>query len=619
LLRIQNIILEMIAKGESLHQTADRLCREAEAAVPNTACSILTVDNAGCLHTLAAPSLPDSYSSALEGLAIGPMVGSCGTAAYLRAPVTVKDIASDPLWAGFRHLILPLGYAACWSSPIVDVAGNILGTFAFYYRDRRGPSAPERDLVAACIHLCVIALERHDRVLERDRMANVDGLTGLGNRTCFNAALDALDCTQAGAWALLAIDLDNLKVVNDTFGHHAGDMLLRTVASRVAEAASQDRAYRLGGDEFAVIVQSPAMLRDMEAYANHILETINPPVECAGHTLHPRATIGGAVVSTTDHLPDRVRQHADYALYHAKETGRGGFVRYWPGLGTSITHRLSAIQAVGAALKDGRIEAFYQPILRLDTGEIVGVEALCRMRTVEGRICTAGEFYEATSDANVARTLTDTMLSQVARDVRDWLAMGIDFQHVGVNVSSADFYRTIPLHENLAAAFRKEGVPLKHLIVEVTEGVYLDDRDNRIGKEIEAMRRHGLRVALDDFGTGFASLTHLLTVPVDIIKIDRSFVARLVPNGASAAIVEGVSMIAKKLGMRLLAEGIEKEMQAAQLCNFGCVLGQGFLYSPAVDRFAMTDLMLRHAQGSGRPLRADDHQPPSAASVARRG
>jgi EAL domain-containing protein (putative c-di-GMP-specific phosphodiesterase class I) len=127
-----------------------------------------------------------------------------------------------------------------------------------------------------------------------------------------------------------------------------------------------------------------------------------------------------------------------------------------------------------------------------------------------------------------------------------------------------------------------------------------------------------VKVALDDFGTGFASLTHLLTVPVDIIKIDRSFVARLVPNGASAAIIEGVSMIANKLGMRLLAEGIEKEMQAAQICNFGCVLGQGFLYSPAVDRSAMTDLVLRHAQGSGRPLRADDHQPPSAASVARR-
>ncbi|MEC3909373.1 EAL domain-containing protein [Sphingobium sp. CR2-8] len=609
----------MIAKGEGIHDTADRLCREAEAIVPNMACSILTVDRAGRLHTLAAPSLPDSYSSVLEGVAIGPTAGSCGTAAYLHESVTVEDIASDPLWDDYRHLILPLGYRACWSTPIIDGGGTILGTFAFYYRQCRGPSAAERDLVDACIHLCVIALERHDRVLERERMAHADGLTGLANRACFNAALDALDCTQAGAWALLAIDLDNLKVVNDTFGHHAGDILLRTVASRLADAAAPDRAFRLGGDEFAVIVHAPSNLYDMEGYANAILERLIPPVECAGHTLYPRATMGGAILSPTDHLPDNVRQNADYALYHAKETGRGGFVRYWPGLGTSITQRLSAIQAVGAALKDGRIDAYYQPVLRLDTGEIVGVEALCRMTTTEGRVCSAAEFYEATTDATIARILTDTMLAKVARDVRDWLAMGMAFQHVGLNVSSADFYRPVPLHEHLSAGFAKEGVPLHHLIVEVTEGVYLDDRDNSIGQQIEAMRHHGLKVALDDFGTGFASLTHLLTVPVDIIKIDKSFVARLVRGGASAAIIEGLSLIANKLGMRLLAEGIEQEAQARQLCDFGCIIGQGFLYSPAVHRAEMTDLLLHYAQGTGRSLRAAAHRSSSSPAMALRG
>ncbi len=599
MLRLQNIILEMVAKGESLLDTADRLCREVEAMVPDIVCSVLTLDHAGFLHPLAAPALPESYSAALEGLGIGPRAGSCGTAAYLRLPVAVTDIEQDPRWADFRHLILPLGYKACWSSPIADAKGNVLGTFAFYYREKRGPSDAEKEIVAACVHLCVIALERHDRVLERDRLANVDELTGLANRACFNAALAGLQCSEPGAWALLALDLDNLKVVNDSFGHHAGDILLREVAVRIAEACAPDKAFRLGGDEFAVIVQSPQALRDIDAAANRILERIGEPVQGAGHVLYPQATMGGAILAPTDRLAHAVRQNADFALYHAKETGRGGFVRYWPGIGTSITHRLSAIQEVGAALLEGRIHAYYQPIIRLDTREIVGVEALCRLTGEDGRVRSAAEFCEALSDAHIACAITDIMLSRVAADVRRWLDMGIPFQHVGVNVSSADFHRG-HLLEHVSAAFRNEDIALKHLIIEVTEGVYMGQRDHMIAREIEKMRENGLKVALDDFGTGFASLTHLLTVPVDIIKIDKSFVARLAPEDASTAIVEGLFVIAKKLGIKVVAEGIETESQASQLRDFGCLLGQGYLYSHAVSRDVMTDLLLEFAQGIRR-------------------
>lgn len=589
MLRLQNLILEMVAKGETIESTADRLCREVEALQPGVICSVLSVDKSGLIHPLAAPSLPETYSAALDGIPIGPNVGSCGSAAYLRTPVAVVDIERDPRWECFKELALPIGLKACWSSPICNAAGDVLGTFAFYYQEPRGPNQFEQQMVATCVHLCALALERHERVVERERQANVDPLTGLGNRACFNKALAALPCASPGAWALLLVDLDNLKTVNDTFGHHVGDLLIHQAACRIATAATPDGVFRLGGDEFAVIVQSPNALRDIEQAATVIIEAIAAPTECDGHLIHPKATIGGAVLSRDDHIPESVRQNADFALYHAKETGRGGFVRYWPGIGTAITHRLKAIQRVGAALKEDRIDAYYQPIVRLDTREIVGAEALCRL-TEDGAVILAEDFCDATSDAHIASGITERMLSRVVSDMRAWSEMGIPLPRISLNVSSSDFYLG-KLYEQLTAAFADERISLEHLVLEVTEDICIGQRDYSAARQIKAMRAKGLLVALDDFGTGFASLTHLLTFPVDMIKIDKSFIDRLSPGSASSAIVKGLLDIAREMRISVVAEGVETEMQAAQLRSLGCPLGQGFLFSRAVDRDSFAHML----------------------------
>jgi diguanylate cyclase (GGDEF)-like protein len=608
-LELQNTILEMIATGETLANTAERMCVEAEKLAPGAICSVLVVDRAGLVHPLAGPSLPPGFSAAVEGSSIGPQAGSCGTAAYLREEVTVTDIENDPRWSEFRQLALPFGLRACWSKPILNVAGEVIGTFAFYYRERRGPTQLEREIVRHCVHLCVIALERHQRVMERERRAFTDGLTGLPNRAAFDAALAQLDCALPGDWALLVLDLDNLKVVNDTFGHPAGDCLLRTAATRIAAEADGGRAFRIGGDEFAILLDADRHTLDLDRSAQRVLEAMAEPAECGGHIVVPRATVGGAVLAAGDAVAERVRQNADFALYHAKETGRGGFVRYWPGLGTNITRRLGDIREVDAALRDHRIEAFYQPVVRLDTREIVGLEALCRMR-LGNRIISAGDFQEAMRDVHVARALTARMMKLVAADVRAWLDMGIPFQHVGVNVSSADMHGG-SLESMLAAAFGKEGVPLKHVIVEVTETVYMGTEDLSVQKALETLRAKGFRVALDDFGTGYASLTHLLTVPVDIIKIDKSFVDRLAPGNASMIIVRGLLQIARELDIRVIAEGIETEDQADLLQAAGCALGQGYLFSRAVDRNATTALLMDRAQYSAgsTTLQAEPRMP----------
>ena len=525
---------------------------------------------------------------------IGPRSGSCGAAAFSLAEVAVVDIASDDRWTDFRHLALPLGLKACWSSPIVGADGRVIGTFAFYYRECRGPTVGEREIVQQFVYLSVIALDRHQRVAEYERRAFADALTGLANRAAFNAALDALNCDVPGDWALLILDLDNLKVINDTFGHQAGDSLLQIAGERFADAVSPNPAFRIGGDEFAAIVHSRAALRDLQGTADRILTQFTKAADCAGNLVTPRATIGGAVVSVGDRAAEHVRQHADFALYHAKETGRGGFVRYWPGLGSNMTRRLGNIREVDAALREDRIEAYYQPVVRLDTREIVGLEALCRMRLGD-QIVPAIDFQEATKDVHVATALTQRMIALVAADVRIWLDMGIPFQHVGINVSSADMHGGL-LERMLESAFSKEEVPLSHVVLEITEAVYMGEGNRVVQQSVEALRAKGLRVALDDFGTGFASLTHLLTVPVDILKIDKSFVDRLAPGDAGTAIVEGLMHIAKQLNIRVIAEGIETEDQAIRLESAGCVLGQGYLFSRAVDRQSTTVLLASRSQ-----------------------
>jgi EAL domain-containing protein (putative c-di-GMP-specific phosphodiesterase class I) len=341
---------------------------------------------------------------------------------------------------------------------------------------------------------------------------------------------------------------------------------------------------------------------DIEAIARKIFDVLAEPADCDEHAIAATATIGAAMLSIEDRDAETVRRNADFALYHAKEMNRGGLVRYAADLGTAMTHRLDAIRDVAAALSDGRIDAYYQPIVRLDTRAIVGLEALCRLITEDGQVVPAAAFQEATSDARVATHLTRRMMTVVAADIRRWLDMGIPLQHVAINVSSADFHGG-KLCAELTEAFERQNVPLEHVILEVTESVYISQRDPVVPRAIKAMRAKGLRIALDDFGTGFASLTHLLTVPVDIIKIDKSFIDRLDPNDPSSFIVEGLITIARNLGVRVVAEGVETERQLSQLRDFGCTLGQGYLFSKPVHRDAVTAMLVRLAQSPAEMLR----------------
>ncbi|MCJ2185559.1 bifunctional diguanylate cyclase/phosphodiesterase [Novosphingobium beihaiensis] len=578
-----------------LAEVMAQICWHIEDRLPGVTCSVLTVDRSGTLHPLAAPSLPEAYSQGLDNLAIGPKVGSCGTAAYIAQPVEAHDIANDPRWApfpDFQAAALSLGLKGCWSSPLIDDSGTVLATFALYFSTPRGPTDEEREIVRVCLHLCELAFAHHFRAADRERRANTDALTGLPNRGSFSRAIAHLNCDDPGSWAILIMDLDNLKTVNDTFGHSMGDRLLQEVAARLSRFAVPDSAFRIGGDEFALLVKDPARLEDIGRTAGDILEILAPAVDCNQFSLIPEATIGGAVVVGDEASADAVRHNADLALYHAKESGRGGFVKYCSDIGTRITAHMSSIESLDDALQEERIEAWYQPIVRLKDQRIVGLEALCRMVSPSGEIISAASFADAASDARVASVLTERMLSTVARDMKVWRDLGIDFGYVGVNVTAVDM-RGGRLEETLDRFFADDGLR-NRLVLEVTENVYIGDRDKHVAEAISALRGRGVRIALDDFGTGFASLTHLLELPVDSIKIDQAFTTRLPGDEVSCTIIAGLVAIAEKLGACVTAEGVETPAQAAKLQELGCKIGQGFLFARSMPRAEVAQLLARH-------------------------
>jgi diguanylate cyclase (GGDEF)-like protein len=590
LLEIKSKILEMIAIGVDLAPTIEELCRLVEVALPEITCSVQVVLE-GRLVPLAAPSLPPGFVEALARLPSGPAIAGLETANWSGDSSPVGEEAE--LWRhDYTAMASPYGYKACLSEP-VKAGHRTAGTFAFHYRSDRSASPQEREIMTSCVHLCTIAFERTERVQERQRLAYTDPLTGLPNRARFSDLLAGFENGAQGGWSLLLLDLDNLKLVNDTFGHVAGDDLIKIVADRLKEAAKPNKTFRLGGDEFAVVVEHDSADK-LANVAGDLLSAIKQPAACAGHRVLPGATIGGAV-SELAQATSETRQKADIALYHAKERNRGGYAACREDLGSILIKRFQAIRDVTAALQEDRIIPFYQPIVRLDSLEVVGFEALCRMKAASGAIIPAADFHEATKDAQVAAELTQCMLVKVSSDARRWLEKGLPFQHVGINLSAADFH-TGTLQQRLCEIFSEAGVPLQHIILEVTESVYLGRTDHAISDEIEQLRATGMRVALDDFGTGFSSLTHLLTVPVDIIKIDKSFIDRLIPNDPGAAIVEGLLNIAHKLGIRVVAEGIETVEQLEQLRQLGCSLGQGYLFSKPVDWQTATELLRDRGQ-----------------------
>lgn len=572
--------LDALARETPVVQIMDMICQEVERISPEVVSSILSVDENGRMHALAAPSLPEKFSRALDGLVMGPASGSCGTSAFRGAEVVVTDIETDPLWVDFAQIALPLGLKACWSTPIISSKGHVVGTFAFYYREKREPDVFHRRLVDVCVNLCALALEREAARAEIQKLAFYDALTELPNRSLLLAKAEqaiagaARDSTPL---AVLFVDLDRFKQINDTLGHTVGDDVLRLAAQSLAQGRrSSDIIGRLAGDEF-VLVLPQCDGNHAADIAEQIQINLSRPQRVGDVTHVLSASIGISLFPENGEDIETLLRRADIAMYEAKASQRGGFSFFSNEMNLRAQERLALEAALRQAIREKQLRLFYQPQIRLADGAIYGVEALARWHhPVLGEISPV-RFIPLAEDCGLIGELGLWVLEEACRQMADWRSRGIDVPVVAVNLSPTNFHNA-DLPDIIAELLQRFALGPQQLTLEITENVLLDGNVGTLAS-IDDIRDLGVRLSMDDFGTGYSSLSYLRRLPVSELKLDKSFVRDLQHDQTARALSEAVIRIGESLQLVVVAEGVEDQAQLNLLKQQGFHVIQGFLLS----------------------------------------
>jgi diguanylate cyclase (GGDEF)-like protein len=422
-------------------------------------------------------------------------------------------------------------------------------------------------------------------------LAHYDALTDLPNRVLFRERLEqALKAVRPGEQlAVLYIDIDEFKSVNDALGHPVGDELLMGVADRLRGCLNaSDVAARLGGDEFAVIQTAIKSQSETMELVDKIHSAIRQPFECAGNLITSDASIGIALACDERLDLDQLLRNADLALYGAKGDGRRTYRFFETGMDARARERRSLELELRQAISDGSLEAWYQPVLNLENNRVSSCEALLRWRHPERGMISPAEFIPIAEETGLINQLGHWVLNTACAEAINWP----DEVRVAVNVSPIQF-RSQTLALNVAAALAASGLSADRLELEITEAVLIRD-DEAALEVLHQLRKLGVRIALDDFGTGYSSLSYLQRFPFDKIKIDRSFIRDLAGAGASSSIVQAVVNIAAASDMTTTAEGVETQQQRNLLHILGCTEMQGFLFSPAIPAVEIRRLLLSH-------------------------
>jgi diguanylate cyclase (GGDEF)-like protein len=425
-------------------------------------------------------------------------------------------------------------------------------------------------------------MEAHKTI---ENLAFYDPLTELPNRRML---LDRLRKSLAASArsgklrAMLFVDLDKFKSVNDLFGHQAGDLLLQESARRLTRSTREaDTVARLGGDEFVVMLEELSDLPEEAAarakmIAEKILAVISQPYLLAGHQCFITSSIGITIIGNRQENPDEVLQQADIAMYQAKAAGRNTLRLFEPDLRTAANAHAELEKELRAAVREKQFLLYYQP--QMDRGVLTGVEALVRWNHPHRSIVAPGEFIPLAEDTGLILPLGEWVLETACAQIAAWARVKENAHiAIAVNISSRQI-RHPEFVQRVLAMLDRDGANPHNLMLELTESMLVDNIDDTIAKMTE-LRRHGLRFSMDDFGTGYSSLSYLRRLPLDQLKIDRSFVLNLLTDAVSGAIVRTVISLSQALGLPVIAEGVETEEQRKFLAGLGCHAYQGNLFS----------------------------------------
>jgi diguanylate cyclase (GGDEF)-like protein/PAS domain S-box-containing protein len=695
-------ILQQLADGHDLPALLEATVRGIEALDPAMLCSILLLDHEGKhLQLGAAPSLPAHYNTAVHGIAIGPGVGSCGTAAHTAQRVVVEDIQTDPLWEGYRELADSAGVRSCWSQPIFSSHGKVLGTFAIYHRTPCAPTPEHIGLIEQVARLASIAIERkqaeerlhlaasvftharegimitsedgriidvneafsritgysreealghNPRFLKSGRQersfyvamwqelqdkghwqgelwnrrkngehyaemktisavrdeqgvvrqylslfsditafkehelqlqfnAHHDALTGLPNRTLLADRLkQAMSQTKRRGLrlAVLYLDLDGFKAVNDRHGHETGDQLLMALATRIRHALREgDTLARIGGDEFVAVMQDLCDIEQALPVVNRVLAAAAQPVAIGKLTLQVSASLGLTAYPQSEEVDaDQLLRQADQAMYQAKLAGKNRCHVFDAEQDRSVRGHHESIEHIRHALLHHEFVLHYQPKVNMRTGQIVGAEALIRWQHPHRGLLAPGSFLPVIEDHPLALDIGEWVMETALQQMDTWRAAGLHLP-VSINLGARQLQQPDFVERLRARLAAHPEVQHGDLELEVLETSALGDLA-RVSQIMVACRDMGVAFALDDFGTGYSSLAYLKRLPVHQLKIDQSFVRDMLDDPDDLAILEGVLGLSRAFHREVIAEGVETVDHGEMLLYLGCELGQGY-------------------------------------------
>jgi diguanylate cyclase (GGDEF)-like protein len=592
---------EAIMRAKTREELFQLVCDAAVNGAKFTSTTIGMVEPGNEFFRIAATAGPDALKLKNVRLAVTAARpegrGLCGTAFRTGTPCVINDYEADPRTSPWHtsHRGTNSGAAL----PLFS-NGRAVGALLFL-SDERNTFTPEFvELLQRLADNVSFALDNFDRADEKTKaderieyLASHDSMTNLPNREMFNELLrHAIEAAHRHQrrFAVLFIDLDRFKVINDSLGHNAGDMLLVEIASRLHNALrSSDVVARLGGDEFVVILGETAESDDVERIARNLLSVLSQSLQLSGHECHTTASIGIAMYPSDGSDVQTLTKNADMAMYLAKEDGKNGFRFFSKEVKTQSIERLTLEMALRRALERNQFALHYQPKVDMASGQITGVEALLRWTHPDLGVLPPTQFIPLAEETGLIVPIGRWVLKEACAQNMAWQRRGLRPVSMAVNLSPRQFVDE-HLLQDIDEALAASGMSPVLLQLEVTESMVMRNVSRAV-KVLDAIQSRGIRLAIDDFGTGYSSMSLMKQFPIDTIKIDRSFVRDLPEDSEDQAIAQAIISMGKALGMTVIAEGVETTEQEAFLRNHACDEMQGFLFSELVPPQQLADLL----------------------------
>jgi diguanylate cyclase (GGDEF)-like protein len=574
--------LETITQNQPLEESLRHLVQLLEHQLPGSLCLILLA-KPGRLCQVAASSFNKEQASVFEALRLEEIAQAFGSQSNQRDIIFIENLllSHEVTVRDWAHL---LDVKCCWLAPVADPSDALVSLVLVFFSEEYPATAQDRGRLEMARDMASIAVKHRQLTDKLSYQAQHDALTGLPNRFLLEDRLQqaiAYANRHESQLAVLIIDLDGFKYINDTVGHQCGDQLLIEVARRLRSVTRRtDTLARIGGDEFCLVLSDLHRAGDSFQVAHTCLDILRKPFLIAEREYSISASIGASFYPEHGAEPELLQQNADTAMYHAKFNGKNGVQVFTPEINAHLRERLELMADLRHALENGELHLVYQPQF-VSSGVLSGFEALLRWNHPRRGIIPPDKFIPIAEETGFIVPLGNWVLDQACRQLSSWRRSGHSHLRMAVNVSTLQFERQDWM-ETISDTLKRNGVPASCLELELTETVVMKNCE-RAATRLTELRKLGVSSAIDDFGTGYSSLKYLQNLPIDTLKIDQSFIRNLDSStdalSGNGAIVQAIVTLAQQLGLRVVAEGVETPEELEVLRRLGCDLVQGYLFS----------------------------------------